>query len=293
MGKKSSDAVEIDPRYYDALEQQNALALKQQQWYEGELYPWMKQQTLLQNQYSEQDRQIAQQNYQFWQDYASKQMEKQNQLTDEMYDRWKDKYLPVEDSLIADAARYNTSAEAERQAQRAIADVGTAYAAQRQADNMRMQQYGINPTSGLYQGQNRAMGINQASLSAAAANQARNAAQELGWNKKSQIAALGQGYLGNTLQTTSNAANAAGNYAIQSLGQANAMGQQGLANITNTANVGLNSYSNLSNAWGNIANGYMDASTFNYNKAANSDNAKTQTIGTAIGGAATVAAAMF
>ena len=245
MGKKSSSsAPAIDPAIGQAMQKQAALAEQQQRWMENEMYPWLQQQTQKQNEYSEADRALAMQNYQFWQNMATEQTERANAMSDEFYNRWKENYLPIENALLADAKNYNTSAEAERQAAYAIGDATTAYNAQKQALNQQLAQYGVNPTSGAYAAQNRAMDVNQAAVRAAAANQARSAARELGWNKQMQVAALGQQYIGNALNATNTGTSAAGTYgglAGNSLGNANTYGQQGTANITNLANVGLNS----------------------------------------------------
>lgn len=117
MGKKSSSSSPaVDPRVGAAMEKQADILDQQQQWYENEIYPWLKEQTYLQNEWSQQDRQFAQENALWWRDMAKEQYDKQNERADEYYNRWKDVYKPIEDQLVADVDRYNTSAEAERQA---------------------------------------------------------------------------------------------------------------------------------------------------------------------------------
>lgn len=303
MGKKSSSsAPAIDPAVGQAMQQQVLLTQQQQNWYESEVYPWLKQQTQKQNEYSEADRAMALQNYQFWQNMATEQTERANAMSDEFYNRWKENYLPIENALLADAKNYNTSAEAERQAAYAIGDATTAYNAQKQALNQQLAQYGVNPTSGAYAAQNRAMDVNQAAVRAAAANQARSAARELGWNKQMQVAALGQQYIGNALNATNTGTSAAGTYgglAGNSLGNANTYGQQGTANITNLANVGLNSYQSLQNAWGQYGQLGLSASNYNLNAWNAENQIKAQNnasmgglIGAGVGAAATIGVAI-
>lgn len=268
MGKKSShqSAPPVDPRVGEAMAKQAALAEKQQDWYETEIYPWMRQQAHKQNEYAEADRRFAKENAYWWRDYAKNQSDRLNERSDVFYNRWKDVYKPVEDTLVADAARYNTSAEAERQAGYGIADTTAAFAKQRQQANMQAQAYGINPTAGAYQAQNRAMDIQQAAAASAAANQARAAAQALGWQKKSQVAALGQQYIGNSLNASgvsNNSAATGGGLANQSVGQASGFGQLGMQNIGQLANVGLQSYQALQNAWGQY--GQMGLGVSNHN----------------------------
>lgn len=298
MGKKSSSsAPAVDPRVGIAMEKQADILERQQAWYENEIYPWMREQTLLQNQYAEDDRQFSRENALWWRDLAKQQYDKQEARADEYYNRWKETYKPIEDQLVADVNRYNTSAEAERQAQLAIGDYASAYAQQKQAQNMQMQAMGLNPTSGAYQAQNRAMAFNQAGIEAAAANQARQAAEALGWQKRTQLAALGQQYIGNSQAQqglANSGAQGAGQLANQSIGQASQFGQLGTQNIGQLANVGLQSYQALSNGWGQYGQLGMQVSNYNQNAWAQQQQAKSQAaagIGGAIGAIGTAAAA--
>lgn len=300
MGKKSSSsAPAVDPRVGIAMEKQADILERQQAWYENEIYPWMREQTLLQNQYAEDDRQFSRENALWWRDLAKQQYDKQEARADEYYNRWKETYKPIEDQLVADVNRYNTSAEAERQAQLAIGDYASAYAQQKQAQNMQMQAMGLNPTSGAYQAQNRAMAFNQAGLEAAAANQARQAAEALGWQKRTQLAALGQQYIGNSQAQqglANSGAQGAGQLANQSIGQASQFGQLGTQNIGQLANVGLQSYQALSNGWGQYGNLGMQVSNYNQNAWAQQQQAKSQSaagVGSMVGGIATAAAVAF
>ena len=269
MGKKSSgSAPAIDPRYYEAMEKQAQVLQKQQLWLENEIYPWMQSQANKQNQWAEEDRRLAMQNQAYWQDFAKKQYENQQKLADFYFDRYKNDIKPIEDSMIAQAKNYNTSAEAERQAGYAIADYQNAYANQRRQANMQMQAYGIDPTSGAYQAQNRAMDINQSAVQAAAANQARTAARELGWQKQAQVAALGQQYINNSNAATAlgySGAQLGGNLGQNALGQAAAYGQQGLNNIGQVGSFGLSGFGALSNGWGQYGNTAINASNYNLN----------------------------
>lgn len=295
MGKKGgSTTVKQDPRVGAAMEKEAALAEKQQNWYENEIYPWMKEQTAIQNQYSEEDRALAKQNQQFWQNYAQTQADKYNGYADEYHNRWKNSYVPVENSLIAQANQYNTNAEAERQAGLAIGDYASAFENQRNQQNMQLQQYGINPTSGAYAAANRAMNLQQAGMSAYAANAARSAADALGWNRKLQVAQLGQNYI--------NATNSAGQVANSTVGtagslasgygtQSNSYGQRGLSNIGKLFSTGLSSYQGLQNAWGNYGNLGVNQTNQNLKIAEmqqNQENAESAATGSALGSVAAI-----
>ena len=296
MGKKSSKAVAPDPAIGQAMQKQAEIMERQQQWYENTIYPWLKQQTNLQNEYAQEDRLFQQDNARWWKDYYQAQSDKQNARSDELYERYQKYYKPVEDQLIEEANKYNTSAEAQKQAQTALDTTAGQYNQQRQALAMRMGAYGINANDGLYAEQARASGINEAAAKAQAANQARQSAIDLGWQKQLQLSQLGSGYLGNSLNF-SNMSNTVGSTGASAtsnaIGQASALGQLGTQNITQTANIGLNSYQNMSNAWGQY--GQMGQQVTNYNQQV--ANAKAQQkaansagIGQAVGTVASVAA---
>ena len=290
MGKKSSDSP--PPEYYEALAKQNELAEQQQQWFETEVYPWLKEQADISNANAVADRELNQQNAEWWQNYAKEQTDRQNAIADEYYNRYKEEFQPVENTLLKQYANYNDGAEAERQAGYAIGDVASSYATQRAANKMRAEAYGLNPTSGAYQAQQNALMTNQAALQAAAANQARATAQELGWNKGMQLAQLGSNYINATqgmYNTATQTAGTAGNLSQNATNSAYQAGQQGLQNVGTVAGIGLQSYSGLQNAWGNVANGYMQGAQF---QAQQKSEAAGNT-GAIIGTIGTVAAAAF
>lgn len=294
MGKKSSSSTSLPPEYGEAMKKQAEVAERQQVWYETEMYPWLKEQTEISNKNADADRAFNQANAKWWQDYAKTQSDKQNAIADTYYDRWKNTYVPVENELLADVGKYKDGVEAERQAGYAIGDVASSFATQRQANKMRAEAYGLNPTSGAYQSQQNAMSIQQAAMSMAAANQARNAAQQLGWNKKLQLAQLGQGYINATQGMYGTANQSASTGAGVSQGAMNAASnnsQSALGNVSNFANIGLQSYQSMGNAWGNIANtalsGYQAQQQAQQAQQQNSSSG----IGAIVGTVGTVAAA--
>lgn len=293
MGKKSS-STKLPPEYGEAMKMQAEVAKQQQEWMENVMYPWLKEQTDIANTNAEKDREWNKENAEWWQNYAQTNTDRANAIADEYYDRFKNEYQPIEDQLIADAAKYNEGAEAERQAGYAIGDIASAFASNRRASNMRAQAYGVNPTSGAYQAQQRAMDLQQASLSAAAANQARNAAQQLGWDKKMQLANLGGKYIGaaqGMYQTGNQTAQTGGNLSQNAGNQSSNLGQTGLQNVSNFANIGLNSYSSLQNAWGNVANTALSGWQAQKQVEANNAAGQASMTGGLIGAVGTVAAA--
>ena len=297
MGKKSSSSSSsLPPEYYEALAKQNELAAEQQEWFETEMYPWLQEQTNIANKNAELDRELNQQNAEWWQNYAKEQSDRQNAIADEYYNRQKEKFQPIEEELLSQVGKYKDGVEAERQAGYAIGDVASAMATQRQANNMRAQAYGINPSSGAYQSQQNAMSIQQAALQAAAANQARNAAQELGWNKNLQLAQLGQSYIGaaqGMYGTANQTASTGGSLSQNATNASSANSQSVLGNATNLGNIGLQSYGSLQNAWGQIANTAMNGWQAQQNVALQQQNNSSSTFGSVVGAVGTVAAAAF
>lgn len=286
----------MDPAIGEAMKKQTQLMEEQNNWYQNTVYPWMKQQTQLQNEASEEDRQFTKENAEWWKNYYQTQTDKQNERSDELYNRYLEYYKPIEDQIIEEANEYNTSAKAASQAQNAMDTTAGQYDQQRQALNMRMKSYGIDTGNSLYGEQARASAINQAAAQTQAANQARQSAIELGWQKQLQVAQLGSSYLGNSLNLTSlanNTASTGGTATNSAISSASALGQQGTSNISNLANIGLSSYQNMSNAWGSY--GQMGQSKTNYNQQV--QNAKDQAsaqkasgIAAGVGTAVTVAA---
>lgn len=294
MGKKSSSSTSLPPEYGEAMKKQAEVAERQQVWYETEMYPWLKEQTEISNKNADADRAFNQANAKWWQDYAKTQSDKQNAIADTYYDRWKNTYVPVENELLADVAKYKDGVEAERQAGYAIGDLASQFATQRQANKMRAEAYGLNPTSGAYQAQQNAMAIQQAGMQAAAANQARNAAQQLGWNKKMQLAQLGQGYIGATqgmYGTANQTASSVGSLAQNAINSASNNSQTAMGNVSNFANIGLQSYQSMGNAWGNVANTAISGYQAQQQAQAAQQANKNDMMGTIIGAASTAAVA--
>lgn len=293
MGKKSSK-VRIPAEVGQAMKQQAAVAQQQQDWMENEMFPWLQEQANISNENAEKDREFNQANAEWWQNYAQENADKLNEKADWYFDRFQNTYAPIEDSLIKDMERYNDGVEAERQAGYAIGDIASSFATQRRSNAMRAQAYGINPTSGAYQAQQRAMDLQQASLSAAAANQARNAAQQLGWQKKLQVAGLGDKYIGaaqGMYQTGNQTASTGGSLSQNAANQASSLGGVGFSNAQAMANIGLQSYGSLQNAWGNVANTGLQAWQAQQQIAANNQANQSSMIGGVIGTVGTVAAA--
>jgi hypothetical protein len=158
-----------------------------------------------------------------------------------------DRNAPNREAIYKEAENYNTAENKERIAAEAIGDTKQAFGIQADDQARKMQSYGINPTSGQFQGMQNANSVMQAATEGAAATRARNAAEQLGWAKKMDAIALSQGQFGNQATSTGLALNA-GNQALQSgqvtMGNYGALGNSA-AQATSTANQGWNSVGQL------------------------------------------------
>lgn len=267
MSKKGSSSVAMDPAIGIAMTKQTELMEQQNNWYQNTYYPWLQQQIKTQNEQADLDYDFQVDNANWWKDYYTTQSEKQNAQSDELYSRYEKYFKPVEEKLVKEAEEYNSSTKAQTEAQNALSTTNGSYDAQRQALNMRMKSYGIDTNSGLYSEQARASNINQAAAATTAANQARQSAVDLGWQKQLQLSQLGSAYLGSSINLANLAnstASTGSTAATAASSTATSLGQATVNNALNFGQIGLNSYQTMSNAWGQYAN--MGQQKTNYNQ---------------------------
>jgi hypothetical protein len=138
---------------------------------------------------------------------------RQREIADIEYGRRQELFFPIEERQIAEAMEAGGEADQERQAALALGDVRSAQQRMQQDIAMQQRAYGIDPSSGRFQGMQRAAAVDTSMMEAAAANRARQAAEQLGWAKRMDALALGAGQFGNQATST---------------GLALAAGQQGL-----------------------------------------------------------------
>jgi len=229
MGKKSSDAPAPDPNI--GLAQQKMADLANEQWskFTTDIYPELLRQSKVQegraNEQWAQDKEISQFNF----DQAKK-----------AYGRYEEGALPAMEAIKKDADQYNEEGYREQLAQQAAGDLQNQFQNQRQALAMQRQAYGIDPTSGVAMGQENANSVMQAAATAAAMNQTRQAAKEIGLQKQANVynmyaglPAQGNANFGITLGANSSGLNAGqaafGNYGSMgsSLGSAAGTSMQG------------------------------------------------------------------
>lgn len=154
---------------------------------------------------------------------------------------------PIREAIYTEAQNYNTPENKERLTAEAIGDTKQAFGIQAQDQERKMQSYGINPSSGQYRGMTNANSVLQAATEASAATRARNAAEQLGWAKKMDAIALGQGQFGNQATSTGLALNIGGaalNAGQIAMGNYSTLGSSA-AQATGTANAGWGSVGTL------------------------------------------------
>jgi hypothetical protein len=107
--------------------------------------------------------------------------------------RLETKLFPMQDQMAQEAMTAGGVADQQKQSGQAIADVRQGFAQQRDMDARRLMSLGINPASGAYRGNEARGGIAEALGSASAGTRARDMAKQLGWAKRSDVAASLQG----------------------------------------------------------------------------------------------------
>lgn len=131
----------------------------------------------------------------------------------------------VQDTILADAATFNTDAKREELAGQAMADVNQGFSSAREQSGRAMARMGVNPSSGAALAMNNQTSVAQAGALASASNQARTGARLEG------------------RALTDRASNALAGYPAMSMtatGQGAGFGASGIS-IANTGLAGLNS----------------------------------------------------
>lgn len=273
----SSNAPPPDPNVGKAEQQMADLSQQEFQYYQNSVAPELQQEY----------QQTNQQEQQYINQYIQN-SQQANQQAKGYYDEYQNTYVPLMNQMVDQAKNYDSEGNFEQQAQLAIGDVDAVGNAQQQSQAMQMKQYGIDPTSGAYQGMWNANGVNQASQEAAAATRARTAAQQLGWNMETQAASMGQGLPGASAQE-------------QAISQSNTGGamsgtQQQQSNNQASANAQTQGYQTAIGNYGTLGN-MANTNTQNQNNAwSASQQASAQSsagLGSALGGLAMGAAMMF
>ena len=193
------------------------------------------------------------------------------------YNYQRDTYRPLEQSIVADAQRFNTEAYRDQIAGQAAADAGRAFGISQQQNQRAMASMGVNPNSGRFAAQQNATGLQQAAVRANAMTGARNQATQMGYARQLDAAGLGRGLAGASAAAyggASSAGSMAGQNA-QSAGQ-NYMGNLAIGSGTIAAGQNMQ-IQGLSNVLNNQTSAYV-----------NSNDSFLGDIGGALGGAASI-----
>lgn len=175
-GKSSASAPAPDPNIGAAQRELSALATEQWNFFKNTVYPDLK---------LAGDRQEARDadQWEVMKDVQTQQLEQSAKA----YERYEQGAIPAMEKLKADADQYNEAGYREQLAGQARSDVATSFQNQREQESMRQRMYGVDPTSGVAQSNSQALGVQEALMSAAAANQVRTAAKEIGLQKQANV----------------------------------------------------------------------------------------------------------
>lgn len=117
---------------------------------------------------------------------------KQNQIADELNTYNKETFRPLEKRLVQEAQTYDTPERQQQAADRAVADVSMAAAAQRQATARDLASYGVAPDSAKSMSIQGSGDINTTKAAAAAATGARDKVEATGYARMADAANLGR-----------------------------------------------------------------------------------------------------
>lgn len=163
-------------------------------------------------------------------------------------DRYWNTQTPLEDSMIADAQGFDSGQWSSNQMGLARGDIAQAFAGSQATVNRDRDRMGINPSSGSSMAMRNDMAKAQALAEVQARSKINLAADQLGWSRKGEVAALGRGLPGFSTAASSSA----GNWGSQGL-NAGASGMQGIIGAGGlNASTGGSAASGLQSASGNL-----------------------------------------
>jgi hypothetical protein len=184
---------------------------------------------------------------------AKAQQEFQMGLTQQYNDRYWNTQIPLEDSMIADAMKFDSGEWAAEKMGLARSDIAQTFDTAEATQQRNMSRRGVNPNDGMA----LALGGASARTKALAETQARSqinlAADQLGWARKGEVAALGRGLPG----FTSGASSAALGWNGAGLNSA----ASGMAGITAAGGLGTSAASSAANSMFSGASAYNGVSS--------------------------------
>lgn len=114
----------------------------------------------------------------------------QAEIAKDQWDRYKQVYAPLEDSMVSAAQNYDTPAQYERAAGEASGSISQAFS---NARDRLSRTPGLDPTSAAYTSSMAGLDRDQAAADAVAQNTARKTVEDTAWARKSDMLSLGKG----------------------------------------------------------------------------------------------------
>lgn len=142
----------------------------------------------------------------------------------EFYERT---FRPIEEQFTEEARTFDTPERREQAAGEAVADVSTAFEAERENAARRLEGFGIDPSQTRSQAIDAEIRIREAAESAGAANRARRRVEDTGRALRGEAINIGKGFAGNVAGASATALNA-GNAAVGNTNQTTATGLGGV-----------------------------------------------------------------
>ena len=179
----------------------------------------------------------------------------------------RDTFQPLQQQIVDEAKAYDTEGHREQLATQASGDITQAFGVAKQQQERQFAAAGIRPDSGRFAALNQNLLTQEALGKAGAQNTARVNAENLGYAKKMDAAAIGNGLAGNSVAAYGTSINAGG--AATGAMQASGSGmQQGFSTGISANNGAASAYGTAGNIYGQEFNGRMQG--YQANQQANS-----------------------
>jgi hypothetical protein len=174
-------------------------------------------------------------------------MQQQQRMADEQYQRYKDKFVPVEDQMVSDAMGYDSQENIQRRSGIAAANVNQQFSNAAGQNVRLLSRYGLNPNSSAFARENAKLTNAEALASSGAQTGAAFDTMEKAIALRAGAAQTGRGLTNTALGAfagAANSGNAAGNVSAQGMGVAT-QGAGVMGQGFNTAIAGNQSAGNL------------------------------------------------
>lgn len=168
----------------------------------------------------------------------------------------RDTFQPLQKQIVDEAKAYDTAGNRERLATQASGDITQAFGVAKQQQERQFASAGIRPDSGRFAALNQNLLTQEALGKAGAQNTARTNAENLGYAKKMDAAAIGNGLAGNAVAAYGTAINAGG-AAVGAMQASGAGMQQGYNTAIQANNGATSAYGTAGNIYGQEFNGRM------------------------------------